>query len=126
MTEPNAPPGTAPGLHHIALRTADIEKTAAFYQKLFGLAPVRDERPRSLWLALGDHAVVMIEARGAGEPACPPGSLDLFALRVSAERKAEIRRLAMANDCYDGETAHTVYLRDPDGRRVGASTYPLD
>jgi hypothetical protein len=67
----------------------------------------------------------MVEAREAEEPPVPAGSLDLFALRVTDERKAAIREMARSRSCFDGETAHTVYLRDPDGRRVGVSTYPF-
>ena len=67
----------------------------------------------------------MVEARDEVEPAVAAGSLELFAFRVDDERKSEIRALAMKRGCFDGETAHTVYVRDPDGRRVGVSTHPL-
>ena len=115
-----------PRLHHLALRAADVDVTATFYRCMLALEIVRDERPRALWLGLADGSVVMVEARGAGEPAPSPGSLELFALEVTEDAKARIRRLAIEAGCFDGETAHTVYVRDPDGRRVGASTYPLD
>jgi len=115
-----------PSVHHLALRTADVERLAAFYIDVLGLVPVRFDLPRSTWLALADGAVLMIEARSPGEPAVPAGSLELFALRVSPERKIEVRAAARARACYDGETEFTVYLRDPDGRRLGVSTYTFD
>jgi catechol 2,3-dioxygenase-like lactoylglutathione lyase family enzyme len=113
-------------IHHLALRAGSVDVTAAFYREVFGLAVVRDERPRSLWLGLADGSVLMIEARCAGEPGIPLASCELFALRVFSARKEAIKTLARARGCFDGETEHTVYLRDPDGRRVAASTYPLD
>ena len=113
-------------IHHIALRARDLDETIAFYTGVLWLREVHAARPRSVWLALADGSVVMVEARSADEPAIPAGSLELVAFRVSAERKAEIRSVALSRACFDGETEHTVYLRDPDGRRLGVSTYPLD
>jgi catechol 2,3-dioxygenase-like lactoylglutathione lyase family enzyme len=113
------------GFHHVALRAADVDATAEFYRRVLGLPVVRDARPRSVWLAAGDGAVLMVEARSAGEPAIPAGSMELFALAVTAERKAEIRALAIGGGFFDGETEHTVYVRDPDRRRVGVSTFAL-
>jgi catechol 2,3-dioxygenase-like lactoylglutathione lyase family enzyme len=126
MTKAAPPTETTPGLHHLALRSADVDRTVAFYRDLFGFSPARDERPRSQWLRLGGGAVLMVETRKPDEPAHATGALELIAFGVSAEKKEEIRRVALDRGCYDGETPHTVYLRDPDGRRVGASTYPLD
>ena len=115
-----------PEVHHLALRTADVERLAAFYTEVLGLEPVRTELPRAVWLALAGGAMLMIEARDPGEPGVPAGSLELFAFRVSPERKLEVRATARARACYDGETEFTVYLRDPDGRRLGVSTYTFD
>lgn len=115
----------APRIHHLALRTARMEAVETFYKEVLGLEVVRCERPRSVWLGVGDGAVLMVEARGPHEPDLPQGSLELFAFRVTPERKRTIRALAVARGCFDGETEHTVYLRDPDGRRVGISTHPL-
>ena len=113
------------GIHHVALRARDLEATVAFYVTLLGFAEVRAERPRSVWLGLADGGVLMVEARTASEPPVPTGSLDLLAFRVSAERRRAIGALARERGCFDGETPHTVYLRDPDGRRVGVSDHPL-
>ncbi|HYC56997.1 MAG TPA: VOC family protein [Candidatus Binatia bacterium] len=112
-----------PPVHHVALRTGDIAGLAAFYRELLGLPLLRDLSPRSLWLSLGDGAVLMIESREAKEPTLPDGTMDLVAFGVDAERKSTIRQLAIARGCFDGETEYTVYLRDPDHRRVGVSTY---
>ena len=125
MSKSRGPSPTDTRLHHLALRASDLEKTVAFYSKVLGLAEVRAERPRSVWLGFADGSVLMIEARGPAEPAIPAGSLELIAFRVAEGEKAAIRAMAMNIGCFDGETPHTVYLRDPDGRRVGLSTFPL-
>ena len=112
-------------VHHLAIRTQDVDATAAFYKEVLGLVELRSERPGSVWLALAGNAVLMVERRLAGEPSIPAGSMELVAFRVTDAGKTEIRDAARARGCFDGETAHTVYFRDPDGRRVGVSTHPL-
>ncbi len=112
-------------LHHLALRTGDVDALSAFYEGVLGLPRARDARPRSVWLALDGPAVLMIEARGEGERAYPERSSELVAFAVTGAEKAAIRAKALALGCFDGETEHTVYLRDPEGRRIGVSTFPL-
>ena len=112
-------------LHHAALRAQDIEATVSFYVAILGVEVVRSEAPRSVWLGLSEDSVLMIEAREAGEPAVPVGSLELLAFHIDPQRKKVVRELAIERGWFDGETAHTVYVRDPDGRRVGLSTYPF-
>jgi glyoxylase I family protein len=113
-------------IHHLALRSADIEALAAFYCEVFDLIVVRDSRPRSLWLGIGEESVLMIEARADAEPEIAAGSMELFALRTTEEGCRRIAERARERGCHDGETAWTVYLRDPEGRRCAASYYPLD
>lgn len=113
-------------LHHLALRTADVDGLVRFYRDVLGFVEVRDSRPRSVWLALGDDAVLMVEVRDAGEPALAAGSLELAAFATDDEGKARVRAEALRRGCFDGETSFTVYLRDPEGRRVGVSTYRLE
>ena len=123
MMEGRSPAGR---LHHLAFRAGDLESSLAFYREVFGLEIVRDTRPRSVWLGLSDGAVLMIEARAEGEPLPAAGALDLVAFCAGEEEKRRVRAVALVRGCFDGETDHTVYLRDPDGRRVGVSTYPLE
>ncbi len=112
-------------LHHIALRTRDVAGLARFYRAVFALTVAREQPGYSVWLAL-DGAVLMIEARAPGEPDVPAGSMELTAFRVTAEGRERVREtLRMMGVSLDGETAYTTYFRDPDGRRVGVSTYAL-
>ncbi len=112
-----------PALHHLALRTPDVESLVRFYRGMLDLEVVRESLPRSAWLGLGADAVLMIEQRAPGEPAPPEGTMELFAVRMDADGVAAVKRRALDAGCYDGETESTVYLRDPDGRRVAASRY---
>jgi catechol 2,3-dioxygenase-like lactoylglutathione lyase family enzyme len=114
-----------PPLHHLAFRTRDIDALAAFYERWLGLPIVRDLRPKALWLGVGPGAVLMIERARDGEPSPAAGGLDLFAIRVSPRERARLRAELASEGRLEEETEHTLYFRDPDGRRVGASTYPL-
>ena len=113
-----------PSLHHLALRTFDLERLIAFYKTWLGCPIVRDERPRAVWLAIAPDARLMLERAALGEPAIPPGSMELTAFRVTVDERAQLRARLVAADMLEGETQHTLYTRDPDGRRVGFSTYP--
>jgi catechol 2,3-dioxygenase-like lactoylglutathione lyase family enzyme len=109
-------------LHHLALRTPDVDALCAFYQHVFGLVEVRCQ-PHSVWLQMGD-AMLMIEQADAGEPGIPAGSLEFFALAVDPEAGAAVEaRLTALGVPIEGRTASTRYFRDPDGRRVGVSSY---
>jgi len=116
-----------PTLHHLALRVADPERAAAFYGGLLGLAELRRDRgpegPRAIWLRAGD-TVLMLERhlRGAGESA---GSGHLLALTADDLAACEAR-LAAAGVAVEDRTPHTLYFRDPDGHRVGLSTFPFE
>lgn len=110
-------------LHHLALRTTDVDGLVRFYREVLGFVEVRDSRPRSVWLAIGDDAVLMVEAREGGEPPIPDVSMELVAFAVDDAGKAAVKAEALRRGCFDGETDSTVYLRDPDGRRLGVSVY---
>jgi glyoxylase I family protein len=104
------------------MRTADLPRLEGFYAGVLGLPVLRrDEARGSVWLDAGG-AVLMLERAREGEPGPPPGSKELlaFALDDAASREAWRAKLAV-----EAETEHTLYFRDPDGRRVALSTHPL-
>lgn len=116
-----------PGLtiHHLALRTRDPERLAGFYERVLGLERIREQPGHSIWLAL-DGGVLMIEQADDDEPEISRKSFELFAFAGTVEDRDALRaRLPDLGLTADGETEHTLYLRDPDGRRVGLSSYPL-
>jgi catechol 2,3-dioxygenase-like lactoylglutathione lyase family enzyme len=119
------------GVHHIAIKVQDLASCERFYVERLGL-PVLTRYPaataaggdRSVWLDAGDDAIVMLE-RGDGTPDIAP--LDdpgcghhLLALRIrAADRAAWRARLDVVH-----ETAFTLYVRDPEGNRIGLSHHP--
>ena len=118
-------PGERPArVHHLALRVADCARAAAFYSGVLGFPEVRrfeeGDGVRSIWLRAGD-AILMLETalRGAGPDA---GSGHVLVFAVDALPAWE-ERLAAEGIAVDDRTAYTLYLRDPDGHRVGLTVF---
>jgi len=107
-------------IHHVALRTLDLPALERFYRDVLGFTEERrDDTRGSVWLEAGG-AVLMLERADAREPTVPPGSMELVAFAVD-DKEAWRSRVEV-----EAETAHTLYFRDPDGRRLAVSSYPFD
>jgi catechol 2,3-dioxygenase-like lactoylglutathione lyase family enzyme len=112
-------------VHHVALRTRDVDRLEGFYVGVLGFRVRARHDGRSVWLD-ADGTVVMIERAVDHEPHVPAGSMELIAFCIQArDREPWRERLAGAGVGIEDETPHTLYFRDPDGRRVGLSSYPF-
>ena len=115
------------GVHHLAIKAEDVERTARFYTDVLGLtAQRRNEDPRglrSIWVTCGE-TILMIE-RATGARSAPvfhadPPALHLLALTISAsDRGAWRERLETTGHPVVHETEFTLYTQDPEGNRVG-------
>jgi catechol 2,3-dioxygenase-like lactoylglutathione lyase family enzyme len=111
-------------IHHVAMRTRDVSALERFYVSVLGLAVFRrDEMRGSVWLD-ASGVMLMLERAEAGEPPVPAGTKEIVAFAVD-DKDAWRNRLTKAGLAIEAETAHTLYFRDPDGRRVAVSTHPL-
>jgi catechol 2,3-dioxygenase-like lactoylglutathione lyase family enzyme len=105
-------------IHHVAMRTRDVARLERFYVDVLGLSVMRrDDARGSVWLD-ADGAVLMIERAEATEPGVATGTKELIAFGVE-DKEAWRPRLALV----EAETKHTLYFRDPDGRRLAVSDY---
>jgi catechol-2,3-dioxygenase len=119
------------GVHHIAVLVRDLPVMETFYREVLGLPVLRRDGQRSVWLDLGGGAFVALETSpaAAAAPATDrdgerPG-LHLVALRIARdEREAWARRFAEAGVDVYRRTAFTLYVRDPEGNRIGVSHFP--
>ena len=130
---------TARGFHHLAIQVRDLTTVEGFYRDVLGLAVMRRwpatdgaTPERSVWLDTGDGGFLALEritvvvppAAAAPARAAQPG-LHLVALRIErAARAAWEQRLADADVAVEARTAFTLYVRDPEGNRVGLSHWP--
>lgn len=119
-------------LHHLAIKVRDLPAAERFYCDVLGLPvqrrwPSDDGQDRSLWLDLGAGAFLALErATLARAPLAEddPG-LHMVALRIGRhERQAWIERLTAAGAPPYRQTDFTIYVRDPEGNRIGLSHWP--
>jgi glyoxylase I family protein len=111
-------------VHHLAFRTADLARLERFYVEALGLAVLRRDAARSIWLDAGG-AIVMLELRDEGEPELDAASREMVAFAVEPiARSACMARLSRAGVALEAATDFTLYVRDPDGRRIGLSSFP--
>lgn len=112
-------------IHHVAFRTGDLARLERFYVDALGLAVVRRQEPRSIWLDAGG-SIVMLELRDDGEPAPDAASKELIAFAIAPDTRSLVsERIARAGVAIEAATEFTLYVRDPDGRRIGVSSYPV-
>ena len=126
-------------MHHLAIQVRDLARVEPFYRDVLGLPVVKrwpaadGSGERSIWVDTGDGAFLALEVLATGSTAGDdltgaragqPG-LHLVALRIAAsERAAWEQRLAAAGVPIYQRTAFTLYVQDPEGNRVGLSSYP--
>ncbi len=113
-----------PAIHHLALRTPDVEKLARHYESVCKLPRLEVQSSGAVWLAAAG-VVLMLEKSAADEIGPSSRSLDLLAFQLSAGETLEKAdaRLATQGIPIESRTEFTLYFRDPDGRRNALSAY---
>jgi catechol 2,3-dioxygenase-like lactoylglutathione lyase family enzyme len=121
------------GFHHLAIQCADLAACERFYTEVLGLEvltrwPSPDGGERSVWLALEDGFLAL--ERASDRPVSTPwtdgrAGLHLVALRIERSGRAEWEAwLALQGVEVVHRTAFTLYVRDPEGNRIGLSHHP--
>lgn len=116
------------GVHHLALRAADVEGLANFYRIVFAIDELdrqSDDRGlRSIWLSLGE-SILMIERREDDEPAPNTQSREVQIMSGTKQDRLDVeQRLADFGFSPSFRSPFTTYFRDPEGRLTGISHYP--
>ena len=110
-------------VHHLAFRTRDLTRLERFYTDALGFSIARRDDDRSVWLRAGG-TVLMLERAEEAEPDVAAGTKELIAFAIEEADADRWRRALTANAVpLEGETAFTLYFRDPDGRRIALSHY---
>ena len=116
-------------LHHLSVLVHDVPRCAAFYREVLGLPEVPCPRPGPAWFQVGD-ALLMLEPCEE-EPTVQefregrPGPC-VLALGIEPSDRAEWEeKLRGAGVAVVYSTDYTLYVRDPEGNRIGLSHYPF-
>ena len=129
-------PAQVHGHHHLAIQVKDLAIAERFYADVLGLKVVKrwpredGQGERSIWLSVGaGEEFLALEACDAERPPVPfrdpHGGLHLLALRIrAADRQAWEEKLGALGIEIVHRTRWTLYVRDPEGNRLGLSHYP--
>jgi glyoxylase I family protein len=129
------------GFHHLAIQVRHLARAEHFYCDTLGLPVLRrwpaaeGRGERSIWVDTGDGSFLALEvtaappgdddATGTEGPSGGGPGLHLVALRIAPdERNRWQQRLEQAGVAVYHQTAFTLYVRDPEGNRIGLSHYP--
>ena len=125
------------GHHHLAIQVKDLPAAERFYVEALGLRVLRrwaweDGRPgeRSVWLSVGaGEEFLALESCEAERPPTPfrdpHGGLHLLALRIqAADRSGWEGKFSAQGVEIVHRTRWTLYVRDPEGNRIGLSHFP--
>jgi catechol 2,3-dioxygenase-like lactoylglutathione lyase family enzyme len=119
--------------HHVAIQCHDLQRCERFYREVLGLPllrrwPSSGGGDRSVWLGAGEGFLALERAAmppEGGEWRDGRPGLHLVSLRIGrTEREAWRARLAASGVEVVHETRWTLYVRDPEGNRVGLSHHP--
>jgi catechol 2,3-dioxygenase-like lactoylglutathione lyase family enzyme len=116
-------------VHHLALRTTRPAELAAWYTRVLGLVEKARQDDalglRSVWLDLGD-TILMVERAVAVATAGPSrlGWEGVYLTIPASGGEEWARRLVAYGVEIEEKTSYTLYFRDPDGNRLGLSSFP--
>jgi catechol 2,3-dioxygenase-like lactoylglutathione lyase family enzyme len=129
------PASSARGLHHVALLSADVERTVKFYQEVleFPLTEIfenRDYRGSNHFFFDIGHGNLLaffdLPGLDLGQYAEVLGGLHHMAISVEPGKWARLRdNLAAAGVPFQEESGTSIYFRDPDGARMELIADPL-
>ena len=121
------------GLHHVALRCADLEKNLDFYRDVLGLEVIRrwpgeGGSERSVWLSTGLGFLALERASGpgmSGPLGDTPAGWQVVALEIArSDRAAWEERLALAGVDVVRRSPFSLFFQDPEGNHVALSHWP--
>lgn len=105
------PPLRGTRIDHVSVLVSDMQKSAAFYQKVFGLTALSEDKPNQI-LRLGrDRTIVSLRHE-------PPmvGVVDHFAIAVEGfNRQAVTEQLKQHGLTPQENIQYGFYVKDPDG-----------
>jgi catechol 2,3-dioxygenase-like lactoylglutathione lyase family enzyme len=112
-TAPEAPPFNCTGVDHVSVRVADLKRSAEFYQSLYGLKPLGEDKEHKI-LRLGGKRVTVSLRQDK-----PYGMIDHFGLSIeNFNKEAATKLLTQRGFTPQEDWEYGYYIKDPDGAVV--------
>ena len=103
----------ATGVDHVSVLVSDLQHSATFYQSLFGLSPVSEDKPNRILRLGGKRTLVSLRQES------PVGLIDHFALSVeNFNREAVTEELKQHGLTPQQNIQFGFHIKDPDGAVV--------
>ncbi len=101
------------GIDHVSMLVSDLSRSAAFYQSVFGFAPVSEDKEHKILRLGGRRTVVSLRQ----EP--PAGTVDHFAITVEGFNRTAVTEALRPHGLTPQENIeYGFYINDPDGVHV--------
>ena len=101
------------GVDHVSVLVSDMSRSAAFYQSVFGLAPVSEDKEHRILRLGGKRTVVSLRQEA------PAGTVDHFAIAVDGFNRATVTETLKPHGLTPQENIeYGFYINDPDGVHV--------
>jgi catechol 2,3-dioxygenase-like lactoylglutathione lyase family enzyme len=108
----------ATGINHTSVLVTDLQRSADFYRRLFGLVPVSEDKPnRILRLGVGGAGVgsTLVSLRQQA----PPGLIDHFAVSVQNFNRDAVTGVLKQHGLTPQQNVEFgFHIKDPDGAVV--------
>ena len=115
-------------IHHIAITSKFPERLSEFYGDLPGLMKIKENREneiiRSVWFGFKSSASILMIERGDDRA---PHALVFDLVRsfsIDSDKNKITFEMGHILSLIESKTEYTFYFRDPDGNRLGYSSYP--
>jgi catechol 2,3-dioxygenase-like lactoylglutathione lyase family enzyme len=100
-------------IDHVSILVNDMARSTAFYQSVFGLAPVSEDKEHKILRLGGPRTIVSLRQ----EP--PAGTVDHFAIAVEGFNRAAVTEALKPRGLTPQENIeYGFYINDPDGVHV--------
>ena len=118
------PVSSGRGVHHVALRSADVDRTIHFYRDVLEF-PLTDTRDDEFFFDVGNGNLLAFRTSDDLD-AFAVGGLHHLAISVAPARWSHLKaKLDAAGVAHSTESGTSVFFHDPDGTRLELIADPL-
>ena len=108
-----APGLVANGIDHVSVLVSDLQRSVAFYQSLFGLSVLSEDKPHNIVRLGGKRVIISLRTEA------PQGTIDHFGVAVENFNKDAVTRVLRQRGLEPQENwQYGFHVKDPDGAVV--------